>query len=146
MVVGCSPVPVPENIVPLANAGRAQAVAAAFLGGGETPPVFGVPPDLICVYDVPDGTVQGFVSPETGLCVGGLTYPDNAIFIVVYPGARYSDLLCHETLHWLTYDLKHAARATWGPGYGGADDDLVPRCNATLVDALGDDDEIRTVR
>jgi hypothetical protein len=113
---------------------------------GETrpaPPVRGAMSDAACTGYLPSGGFQiGFVDPQGGNCVGSLMVPDFGVVLAVHEWSRYSQALPHELRHTLDGDHQHARPGTWGPQFGGAASDLVPRANAHLA-GLGDLDVIK---
>lgn len=126
---GCGAPPLP-NGVHLANAETtAQAVLDLWHEEIELPPVYGVPADPACDVAFPDGRrAVGFVNPDGGHCVGGVTVPGTGIWLLLYPEVRYSHNLAHELAHMIHGDDRHQRRGVWED----VDTNLVPAANAWL--------------
>lgn len=128
LAAGCSD-PRPAG-VPLANADRAaRVVMDLWREDGPTPAIFGVPFDASCLKTLPDGSRSiGFVNPDGGKCVGGVTIPGEAIYLLVHPDVRYSHALPHELAHWRWGDDGHRRRGLWED----QDTNLVPAAQTLL--------------
>jgi len=132
VLVGCAP-PLPRA-VPLQNAQpAAQAALDLWQETGPRPDIQGVLADPACATTRPDGSRSvGFINPEHGRCVGGMTHPEAGIFLLIHPEVRYSHSLPHELQHWIRGDDPHRERGVWEPPIGESDTNLVPAANALL--------------
>jgi hypothetical protein len=135
--LGACAAPLPEGGVEIPGNDPAVQAALSFAGASEPtrhPPVYWVLPEHLNCGDEP-GYHAGFINPETGNCVGGLTVDGAGVWIALQGRVSlHSQLasLCHEMRHVVHGDHGHS-EAVFGKRVGPAAWERDRECQAFLA-------------